>query len=272
MAGTSAATLIGLMFVGVTLGTNLSIPISRAKKAVNAFMTPTLVHFGGVLFQAMVAWCRGGRGGRARSFSARADCWVWHTRCLSVAMTVVIRIALAAIIILVALLVVNEPRTLLGPRDPIAADGSLKAGRALTISDLDPTSERATPDLDDPGGFEQRFSSSPIERNRDAVLEFARSFGPALCKPDRRQQLIATIQEYYATKRYLSAEFHFRGPRASQFIKAAWTTPKDHEIEDFVQQLLEKGYIRPRQIWLRDHSFLFYVRAQYLSPDACSPS
>jgi hypothetical protein len=55
MAGTSAATLIGLMFVVLTLGTHLPIPTSHATKGVNAFVTPTLVHFGGVLFQAMVA-------------------------------------------------------------------------------------------------------------------------------------------------------------------------------------------------------------------------
>jgi hypothetical protein len=55
MAGTSAATLIGLMFVVLTLGTHLPIPASRAGQGVNAFVTPTLVHFGGVLFQAMTA-------------------------------------------------------------------------------------------------------------------------------------------------------------------------------------------------------------------------
>jgi hypothetical protein len=55
MAGTSAATLIGLMFVVLTLGTHIPIPTSRAAKGVSAFVTPTLVHFGGVLFQAMVA-------------------------------------------------------------------------------------------------------------------------------------------------------------------------------------------------------------------------
>jgi hypothetical protein len=55
MTGTSAGALIGLMFVVLTLGTSLSIPLSRGAKGVDAFMTPTLVHFGGVLFQAMVA-------------------------------------------------------------------------------------------------------------------------------------------------------------------------------------------------------------------------
>ena len=43
------------MFVVLTLGTHIPIPTSPAAKGVSAFVTPTLVHFGGVLFQAMVA-------------------------------------------------------------------------------------------------------------------------------------------------------------------------------------------------------------------------
>jgi len=48
MAGTSAATLIGLLFVAITLRADLSTP--RGVEATHAFLTPTLVHFGGVLF------------------------------------------------------------------------------------------------------------------------------------------------------------------------------------------------------------------------------
>lgn len=55
MSGTAAATLIGLIFVVLTLGTHLSIPLSRAGQGVSAFVTPTLVHFGGVLVQSMTA-------------------------------------------------------------------------------------------------------------------------------------------------------------------------------------------------------------------------
>jgi hypothetical protein len=51
MAGTSGATLIGLLFVVVTLGAGWS--TSRGKAGVDAFLTPTLVHFSGVLFLAM---------------------------------------------------------------------------------------------------------------------------------------------------------------------------------------------------------------------------
>jgi hypothetical protein len=51
MAGTAAATLAGLLFVVMTLGIQLS--ASHAAHGVHAFVTPTLVHFGGVLFQSL---------------------------------------------------------------------------------------------------------------------------------------------------------------------------------------------------------------------------
>jgi hypothetical protein len=52
MTGTAGATLIGLLFVVITLGTRLSAPHSI--DGIRAFVTPTLVHFGGVLFLALV--------------------------------------------------------------------------------------------------------------------------------------------------------------------------------------------------------------------------
>lgn len=51
MAGTSGATFIGLLFVVVTLGTGWS--TSRARAGVDAFLTPTLVHFFGVLLSSV---------------------------------------------------------------------------------------------------------------------------------------------------------------------------------------------------------------------------
>jgi len=51
MAGTAAATLIGLLFVAITLGVGLSAP--RSVYGTRAFLTPTLILFGSVLFQCM---------------------------------------------------------------------------------------------------------------------------------------------------------------------------------------------------------------------------
>ena len=51
MAGTAAATLVGLLFVAVTVGTGLS--TSSIVHGSRGFLTPTLVHLGSVLFQTL---------------------------------------------------------------------------------------------------------------------------------------------------------------------------------------------------------------------------
>jgi Resolvase, N terminal domain len=52
IVGASAgATLIGLLFVAITLGTGLSTP--QGLNATSAFLTPTLILFGGVLLECM---------------------------------------------------------------------------------------------------------------------------------------------------------------------------------------------------------------------------
>jgi hypothetical protein len=52
ITGAAGGQLIGLMFVAVTLGVGLSAP--QAAAGVRGFMTPTLVNFSGVLFQAVL--------------------------------------------------------------------------------------------------------------------------------------------------------------------------------------------------------------------------
>ena len=52
MAGTAAATLAGLLFVVITL--SVSLAATPAAGGVHAFVTPVLVHFGGVLFLSLV--------------------------------------------------------------------------------------------------------------------------------------------------------------------------------------------------------------------------
>jgi len=64
ITGAAGAQLIGLLSVVVALGTRLS--TSQSVEAIRAFLTPTLIYFGSVLFQAMVmltalpfAWPKG---------------------------------------------------------------------------------------------------------------------------------------------------------------------------------------------------------------------
>lgn len=153
---------------------------------------------------------------------------------------------LASSLVLSALVFVGQSRRALDPRDPIAADGSLTAGRALTLADQEPP--KAPVDLDDPLSFERVFSRSSIGRSRDAVLEFIELSGSAICESHRRQQLIDAIRLYNADRKYLSTEFHFRGPRASKFIDQAWTSEKDLKIEGFTAQLVQQGYLRASEI------------------------
>jgi hypothetical protein len=53
MTGSAGATLVGLLFIAVTLNTNLS--TSRTLDIARASMTPALYSFGGVMFQSMIA-------------------------------------------------------------------------------------------------------------------------------------------------------------------------------------------------------------------------
>jgi len=50
-AGTAGASLIGLLFVAITLGAGLS--TARGVFATSAFLTPTFAHLGGVLFESL---------------------------------------------------------------------------------------------------------------------------------------------------------------------------------------------------------------------------
>jgi len=51
VGATAGATLIGLLFVAITLGAGLSTP--QGLNATRAFLTPTLIRFGDVLFECM---------------------------------------------------------------------------------------------------------------------------------------------------------------------------------------------------------------------------
>ena len=53
LVGTASATLVGLMFVAVSIGTAIFNEDHRA--AVTAFITPTVMHFAAVLFACLLA-------------------------------------------------------------------------------------------------------------------------------------------------------------------------------------------------------------------------
>ena len=53
LTGSAGATLVGLLFIVITLNTDLS--TSRTLDIARASMTPALYSFGGVMFQSMIA-------------------------------------------------------------------------------------------------------------------------------------------------------------------------------------------------------------------------
>ncbi len=53
LVGTASATLVGLMFVAVSIGINIFYEDRRA--GMTAFITPTVIHFAAVLFACLVA-------------------------------------------------------------------------------------------------------------------------------------------------------------------------------------------------------------------------
>lgn len=70
MAGTAAATLIGLVFVAVTVGTGFS--KSSIVHGTRGFLTPTLIRFSGVLFLSLALLAPWPSAGPSGSFSAWA--------------------------------------------------------------------------------------------------------------------------------------------------------------------------------------------------------
>jgi hypothetical protein len=53
LAGSAAATMIGLLFVAITVGAQMSTP--QGLNATRAFLTPTLILFGSVLWQCLAS-------------------------------------------------------------------------------------------------------------------------------------------------------------------------------------------------------------------------
>ncbi len=158
-----------------------------------------------------------------------------------------------ALVLALAMLVIpSERRAALDPDEPLAADGSLTAGRALTIFQFDPllgAFDEPRPDNpDDPRDFEEYFEieSHWVGESRDGIVDLIEPVGPALCVPEKHKRLIAAIVTYYDTRSRQKASFRIRGPRASQFIEQAWSTTTDRRIEAFVQQLVAKGFL---QVW-----------------------
>jgi hypothetical protein len=157
-------------------------------------------------------------------------------------------IALAA----VAFVYVFEPggtHRVLDPNDPIAADGSLIAGRAHTIFDTNPAYGAFRPpvrsDSDDPADFEPA-----IKRDRGWAESDRALFKPllgrldwSLCKGSDHALLMMAVRNYYGTRGREKHNFSLRGPRATAAVEQEWSTPLDRQIDDYVRHALHYGIV-----------------------------
>jgi hypothetical protein len=137
----------------------------------------------------------------------------------------------------------------LDPSAPIAADGSMLAGRAHTIFDTEPAlgaygSPRS--DSDDPADFE------PVIKNDRSAAEMDRSLFKSLlvrrldwslCEAPNHQMLLLAVRDYYGTRGREKHVFSVRGPRAKAAIEREWSTPADQEIDDYVRHALQYGIL-----------------------------
>lgn len=165
-------------------------------------------------------------------------------------------IGLAALV-LACIFVAHTGRRELGPADPIAADGSMTAGRAATIYDTNPLlREKAAANSDNPADFE------PLIRTEHPFIESDRSrFKPllgrldwSLCQERYRRDLMWTVRDYYLERGRLLGEFSHRGPRAKAAMEREWSTPGDLDIDNYVRHLIQYGILHKSDFPLRPNA------------------
>jgi hypothetical protein len=137
----------------------------------------------------------------------------------------------------------------LDPNDPIAADGSLIAGRAHTIFDTNPAYGAFRPparsDSDDPADFEPAIKRDRGWAESDRAL-FQTLLGRldwSLCKGSDHALLMMAVRNYYGTRGREKHNFSLRGPRATAAIEQEWSTPLDRQIDDYVRHALQYGIV-----------------------------
>src|SRR5258707_13431747 len=107
-----------------------------------------------------------------------------------------VRKLLAPALGLAMVLIPFERQIPLDPDQPLAADGSLVAGRARTIFQFDPLlgafDEVRPADPDDPHDFEEYFAieSNWVDRSRDGIVDLIEPICPALFGLEKRERLI----------------------------------------------------------------------------------
>jgi hypothetical protein len=162
-------------------------------------------------------------------------------------------IALAAIIFEIIFFprAVHRP---LDPDEPIAADGSMIAGKARTIYDTDPLlgafGEPPRPDPDDPKDFQWMIDNErPMnDRARDRMKQLLGPLDASRCEDVSRRKLIEAVHVYYRTRGGEMHSFALRGPHAKAAMQQEWSTPLDREIDAFVRRALQSGFLHKNEV------------------------
>jgi hypothetical protein len=137
----------------------------------------------------------------------------------------------------------------LDPDEPIAADGSMIAGRAQTIYDTNPLlgafGQPPRSDPDDPKDFEWRIENDrwTNDHARDQMAQFIGPLDASRCEDVARRRLIEAVHIYYRTRGSEIHSFSLRGPRARAAMEKVWSTPLDRKIDEFVRQAIQSGFL-----------------------------
>jgi hypothetical protein len=155
--------------------------------------------------------------------------------------------ALAAIMI-VFIFAPSDRHRVRDPNEPIAANGSLIAGRAHTIYDTEPSLgafKETRPNSDDPDDFEPLIKTERqfAERDRSLFKSLLGRLDWSLCRGGDRQMLTLAVRTYYEERGRLISQFSHRGPRAQAAIEREWSTPDDRQIDDYVRHTLQYGIL-----------------------------
>jgi len=167
-----------------------------------------------------------------------------------------LRAAFVVVLAAIAVEILVVPRAAhraLDPDEPIAADGSMIAGRAQTIYDTNPllgAFGESRPDPDDPRDFEQRIAIEKwgTDHARDAMLQQIGPVDGSLCRPAVHARLMTALHGYYDTRGRQKHSFSLRGPRATAAIEREWSTPADRRIDAFVRQALLSGFVHKNEV------------------------
>jgi hypothetical protein len=159
---------------------------------------------------------------------------------------------LAAIVFEVAF-APRAPHRALAPDEPIAADGSMLAGKARTIYDTNPllgAFGEKHEDPDDPKSFQWRIENErwTSDHARDAMVQVVGPVDGSLWAPSAHRRLMTALHNYYDARGREKHSFSLRGPRAKAAMDREWSTPADRQFDEFVRRTLLSGFVHKNEV------------------------